>query len=222
MITVLLVDNHPLFRDGVARLLSDAPGIALSGATGNAADALELARRHKPDILILDVYLPGISGIELGRKIRDFNKETQCLFLTDSDNPADLFAALRCGGRGYLLKDTTSQTLIEAIHQMHSGGVVIHPKMAAVLVDEFNLLTKYAQQRRAAKNQAEDSSLTEREIEVLRLVARGLSNREIGEKLDISPHTVKTHLSHLMEKLQINSRVEATAWAIRHGLLKED
>jgi len=221
MINVLLVDNHPLFREGVARLLADAPGITLSGSARGGAEACTMAMDIKPDVLLLDVHLPGMSGIETARKIMKHNPEVRVVFLTDSDSPVDLFAALRCGARGYLLKDTTSQTLIESIHHIHAGDAVLHPRITAILIDEFNVLAKGADLSKKMQQQAEDSALTERELDVLRLVARGLSNKEIGEQLDISPHTVKSHLSHMMEKLQLNGRVEATAWAIRHGLLRE-
>lgn len=223
MINVLLVDDHHLFREGIARLLEDAPGISLVASAQNGKDAIALANEHHPDVILMDVHMPGMDGIEATHQIHDTHPQINILMLTVSEKDKDLFAALRCGARGYLLKDTTSQELIEGIRRVHKGEVIINPTMTAKLLNEFNALSQDIPARSTVQMQEDKAhNLTNREREVLRLVARGLSNKEIGDKLAISPHTVKTHLSNTLEKLRLNGRVEAAAWAIRHGLLKGD
>lgn len=223
MINVLLVDDHHLFREGIARLLKDAPGITMIASAQNGEDAVALAAQHHPDVILMDVHMPGMDGIEATRQIHAAHPQINILMLTVSENDKDLFAALRCGARGYLLKDTTSQELIEGIHRAYDGQAIINPRMTTKLLDEFNVLSQNMPARSTAQMRDDETeNLTSREREVLRLVARGLSNKEIGEKLAISPHTVKTHLSNTLEKLGLHGRVEAAAWAIRHGLLKGD
>lgn len=223
MIQVLLVDDHHLFREGIARIVDDAPGISLIASAQNGEDAIALASEHRPDVVLMDVHMPVMDGIEATRQIYAAYPEIQILMLTVSENDKDLYAALRCGARGYLLKDTTSQALIDSIRRVHAGEAIINPVMTAKLLDEFSALSQNMPSRASAQIQDQSAeSLTARERDVLRLVARGLSNKEIGAKLGISPHTVKTHFSNTLEKLDLNGRVEAAAWAIRHGLLKGD
>jgi DNA-binding NarL/FixJ family response regulator len=223
MIKVLLVDDHHLFREGIARILQDAPGMSLLASAENGVTAITLAKQHQPDVILMDVHMPEVDGIEATRQILQNDPDTQILMLTVSEKDEDLFAALRCGARGYLLKDTTSQELIESIRRVHAGEAIINPLMAAKLLDEFSALSQDMPVRASAQSpDMETEKLTSRERDVLQLVARGLSNKDIGDKLSISPHTVKTHLSNTLEKLNLNGRVEAAAWAIRHGLLKGD
>lgn len=223
MINVLLTDDHHLFREGIARILKDAPGINLVASAQDGGEAIALCGEHLPDVILMDVHMPGVDGIEATRQIQELFPATKILMLTVSENDEDLFAALRGGARGYLLKDTTSHELIESIRRVHAGEAIINPQMTAKLLTEFSALSQNLPAGKSAQMQQEDAkSLTTRERDVLRLVARGLSNKEIGEELAISPHTVKTHLSHVLEKLELNGRVEAAAWAIRHGLLKGD
>jgi len=223
MITVLLVDDHHLFREGIARLLKEAPGITLLASAENGTQAIPLAQEQHPDVILMDVHMPEMDGIDATQQILEANPEARILMLTVSDKDEDLFAALRCGARGYLLKDTTSQELIESIRKVHAGEAIINPMMTVKLLDEFSALSKDMPARASAQTpDLETENLTSREREVLKLVARGLSNKDIGDKLSISPHTVKTHISNTLEKLCLNGRVEAAAWAIRHGLLKGD
>jgi len=217
MIKVLLVDDHHLFREGIARILRDAPGITLVGSAQNGVEAVALAKTHSPDVILMDVHMPTMDGIEATRQIREHLPNTRVLMLTVSENDEDLFAALRNGACGYLLKDTTSQFLVESVHRTHAGESMLNPKMASKLLSEFNALSQGSLPRSSEDN----AGLTNRERDVLRLVARGLSNKEIGKELNITPHTVKSHLSNALDKLQLSGRVEAAAWAIRHGLLKE-
>jgi two-component system nitrate/nitrite response regulator NarL len=220
MIKVLLVDDHHLFREGLARLLDDAPGIEYVGSATNGAEAIELTHTHLPDVILMDVNLPGMSGLEVTRQIHASYPEIRTLMLTISEGGEDLFEALRVGARGYLLKNVSTQALLEAIRQVHSGEAPITPAMAVKLVDEFALLSASMPPKPGIHKDAE--TLTDRERQVLHLVARGMSNKEIGVELSISPLTVKAHLSSILDKLNLRGRVEAAAWAIRHGLMRED
>jgi DNA-binding NarL/FixJ family response regulator len=217
MIKVLIADDHHLFRDGITRLLRDAPGIELAGSASNGEQAVELARKQRPDVILMDVNMPGMGGLEATRRIREAQPDTQILMLTISDQSEDLFQAIRLGARGYLLKNASTQELLAAIRQVSSGDAPITPRMAGKLVDAFATMSM---ERPNEYADAETETLTEREVEVLRLVARGLSNKEIGSSLSISPLTVKSHLRSILDKLSLRGRVEAAAWAIRHGLLR--
>jgi DNA-binding NarL/FixJ family response regulator len=216
MIKVLLVDDHHLFREGVARILQDAPGIEFVGVATNGVESIELTHTHHPEVILMDVNMPVMSGIEATRQIHASYPEIGILMLTISEGGEDLFEAIRAGARGYLLKNSSTQALLEAIRQVHSGESPITPAMAAKLLDEFTGLPARPDQVMVVE------TLTDREQQVLRLVARGMSNKEIGVELTISPLTVKAHLSSILEKLDLRGRVEAAAWAIRHGLLRED
>jgi DNA-binding NarL/FixJ family response regulator len=217
MIKVLIADDHHLFRDGITRLLRDAPGIELAGSASNGEQAVELARQKRPDVILMDVNMPGMGGLEATRRIHAAQPDTQILMLTISEQSEDLFEAIRLGARGYLLKNVSTQELLAAIRQVSSGEAPIAPRMAGKLVDAFATMPM----ERPAEHLAEKIEiLTEREVDVLRLVARGLSNKEIGSSLSISPLTVKSHLRSILDKLSLRGRVEAAAWAIRHGLLR--
>ena len=218
MIRVLLSDDHNLFREGIARILQDAPGIEFVGCAQNGAEAVSKAKEHRPDVILMDVHMPVMDGVKATQEIRSMLPETKILMLTVSENDEDLFGALRAGARGYLLKNTTSQNLIEGVRRIAAGDSIINPGMAAKLVDQFAAISpETSTPNKYPENITEE--ITPRERDVLQLVARGLSNKEIGQELNISPHTVKSHLSNTMEKLGLSGRVEAAAWAIRHGLL---
>lgn len=222
MIKVLLADDHNLFREGIARILRNAPGITLAGLAENGEQAIALAEEHRPDVILMDVHMPEVNGIEATRQISEVHPEIQIIMLTVSDTDADLFAALQYGARGYLLKDTTSQELLDSIHRVQAGEAILNPAMTAKLLTEYSALTQGFPSHSNYEDPNDHHELTSRERDVLRLVVRGMSNKEIGDKLNISPHTVKSHLSNVLEKLNLNGRVEAAAWAIRHGLLKGD
>ncbi len=219
MIKVLIVDDHHLFREGLARILSEAAGIELVAAAASGEEALQLARTHQPDLVLMDINMPGMGGLEAARRLRAAHPKLRLLMLTISEQEDDLFRAVRAGARGYLLKNVSSRELLEAIRRVHAGEAVITPSMAVKLLDEFAATPPLpgAPEQETAANE----TLSERELDVLRLVARGLSNNEIGEALSISPHTVKAHLRSILDKLHLRGRVEAAAWAIRHGLLRQ-
>ena len=219
MIQVLLTDDHHLFREGLARILRDAPGIQLLGCATTGEEAIHLMENINPDVVLMDINMPGMGGLEAARRIRISHPETHILMLTISDQEEDLFAAVRLGARGYILKNSSSQELLSAIRQIYEGEAPVTPIMAVKLLDEFAALSSAAPTKKTPRSETMNA-LTQREDEVLRLVARGMSNKEIGEALSISHLTVKAHLSSILEKLHLRGRVEAAAWAIRHGLLR--
>lgn len=221
MIRVLLSDDHHLFREGLARILQDAPGIECVGCAQNGAEAVSQAKEYQPDVILMDVHMPVMDGVQATQEICAILPETKILMLTVSENDEDLFGALRAGARGYLLKNTTSQNLIEGVRRIAAGDSIINPSMAAKLVDQFTAISPERPRTGQFQPEAIPEEITPRERDVLQLVARGLSNKEIGQELNISPHTVKSHLGNSMEKLGISGRVKAAAWAIRHGLLND-
>lgn len=221
MIKVLLSDDHHLFREGLSRILRDAPGIDLVATAASGEEAQKLAAQYQPSIILMDVNMPGIGGIEATRQLHDTHPEIKVLMLTVSEEDQDLFTAIRAGARGYILKNASSQELLDAIRRVDAGEAVINPSMAVKLLDEFALLSAIAP-RKKTEPTPEADSLTQREQEVLKYVARGLSNKEIGDQLSISPHTVKAHLRSILDKLHLRGRVDAAAWAVRHGMMQDD
>ena len=219
MIKVLLTDDHNLFREGLARILREAPGIELVACAASGEEALQLAAQHRPDLALMDINMPGIGGLEAARRLRQQNPTINVLMLTISEEDQDLFSAVRFGARGYILKNSSSRELLEAIRRVNEGEAVITPSMAVKLLDAFAASVQNPLPQPEDTLQIEE--LSEREAEVLGLIARGLSNKEIGEQLSISPNTVKAHLRNILEKLQLSSRVEAATWALRHGLSGE-
>jgi two-component system NarL family response regulator len=216
MIRLVLADDHHLFRDGLARILSGYPDIEVVASVSSGEDAVTAVAQHQPDVILLDVNMPGIGGVGATQQLRQNDPEARILMLTVSEQESDLFAAIRSGARGYLLKDATSQQLHDAVQRVYAGEAIIAPAMAAKLFDKFAELPE------APKRSPKFDELTERERQILHLLTQGLSNKEIGLELSLSPHTVKVHLHRILEKLDLRSRVEAAAWAVRHGLTKRN
>jgi two-component system nitrate/nitrite response regulator NarL len=211
MIKLLIADDHFLFREGLARILNDAPEMHVVATVGSGEDALRRAGEFKPDVVLLDVNMPGLSGVETAQRMRELYPHIGILMLTVSENEADLFAAIRAGARGYLLKNMDAAEVIYAIQRVYAGEAMIAPAMAVKLLKEFATTP-------ARAPTPEEEDLTEREREVLQLVARGLSNKEIATHLALSPHTVKAHLRTILDKLHLRSRAQAAAWAAQRGL----
>ncbi len=218
MIKVLLTDDHHLFREGLSRILEDAPDIDFVGSATSGEEAVQKAAVLLPDVILMDVNMPGMGGVSATQEICAQNADIRILMLTISEKENDLFAAMRAGAKGYLLKNASAKELLAAVRQVYSGEAPIAPAMAAKLVSEFVSLSQAAPHK--IKDAAYLDVLTDREQDVLRLVAHGLSNKEIGGQLSISPLTVKAHLSSILDKLGLRGRVEAAAWAIRHGMLR--
>ena len=219
MIRILITDDHHLFREGLSRVLNDIPGMVVIASLNRGEDALARVVDLKPDVILMDVNMPGMGGVEATRQVREKYPQVQVLMLTVSEQETDLFAAIRAGAHGYLLKSSTSTELADAIQRVHQGEAVVTPAMAARLLHEFSHLSQRAVIVEKSLESTEE--LSEREREVLQHVACGLSNKEIGLALNLSPHTVKAHMRTILDKLHLRSRSEAAAWAALHGLTGE-
>jgi DNA-binding NarL/FixJ family response regulator len=216
-IRVVIADDHELYRRGMG-VVVELDGLArIVGEASNGDEAVEVCRRLRPDVVLMDVRMPGIGGIAACRRVRAAAPDTRILMLTMSDDESDLFEAIKAGASGYLLKDLPGEEVAEAIRWVHEGHAIIPPGMAATLLQEFNRLS-----RDPDRPASPDSQLTDREVEVLRLVARGLANREIADALVISENTVKNHVRNILEKLHLHSRVEAAVYAHQQHLMTRD
>jgi two-component system NarL family response regulator len=212
---VLLVDDEPLFRRGLQLVLRAVTGVEVVGEAADGEEALEKVRELVPDVVIMEVRMPVMNGIEAARRIRSEVPSTRILMLTTSDDEGDLFEAVKAGANGYLLKEVTIQEVAEAIRAVGRGHSLISPSMASKLLDEFTTLA----QRAEGGLELTPAALTGREVEILRLVARGLSNRYIAADMTISENTVKNHVRNILEKLHLHDRMEAVAYAVKARLL---
>ena len=216
-IRVLVVDDHALFRRGLERVLSDETDIEVVGEAGDGVEAVARAEQLAPDVVIMDVRMPKASGIEAARAIRKSSPDTRVMMLTVSDLEEDLYEAVKAGVNGYLLKEVAIGEVADAVRSVAAGNSLVSPSMASKLFHEFNTLARQAQERQSVLS----PRLTERELEVLKLVAKGLSNRDIGTELYIAENTVKNHVRNILEKLHLHSRMEAVVYAMRENLLEE-
>ncbi|KHL16407.1 DNA-binding NarL/FixJ family response regulator [Mumia flava] len=209
---VLLVDDQELFRRGLRLVLSAEPGMVIEEAH-DGPSGVEAAARSAPDVVLLDVRMPGMSGPQAAAAIKAVAPSARIVMLTASDEEADLFDSVRNGAAGYLLKDSSVDQVSDAVRKVATGQSLISPPMATRLLEEF---------RQMASREGEPARathLSDRELEVLRLVAMGRNNREIAGELFISENTVKNHVRNILEKLQLRSRVEAATYAVRERLL---
>ncbi len=212
-IRVAVVDDQELFRRGLTMLLGVEEDIEVVGEAGDGVAATELAATAVPDVVLMDVRMPKRSGIEACASIKDVAPSAKIIMLTVSDEEADLYDAVKNGASGYLLKDSSIDEVAQAIRVVAEGQSLISPSMAVKLLDEFKQMT------RSERQQVPTPRLTDRELEVLKLVAQGLNNREIAKRLFISENTVKNHVRNILEKLQLHSRMEAVMYAVREKLL---
>jgi DNA-binding NarL/FixJ family response regulator len=208
-----VVDDQELFRRGITMLLGNEPGIDVVGEAGDGLEGTQLALSTAPDVVLLDVRMPKRTGIEACQAIKEGVPSAKILMLTVSDEEADLYEAVKGGASGYLLKDSSIEEVAQAVRVVSEGQSLISPSMAAKLIDEFK------QMSRPEREHVPGLRLTDRELEVLGLVARGLNNREIAKELFISENTVKNHVRNILEKLQLHSRMEAVMYAVREKLL---
>lgn len=211
MIKILIADDHQLFREGLARVLNDMPEMTVVASASNGEEAIARAAETKPNVILMDLNMPVLDGVEATRRLRVTQPQSHILMLTVSEQEQHLFAAIRAGARGYLLKSMACDDLIDAIRRANVGEAIVAPNMAVKLLDEFAALSSAGQWRESG---GED--LSSREREVLRFVAQGLSNKEIGAALSLSPHTIKSHLRSILDKLQLRNRAEVAAWAAHH------
>ena len=217
-IRVLIVDDHALFRRGLEMVLAEEPDIELVGEASDGAEAVAKAGEALPDVVLMDIRMPKSSGIEACRAMKEVAPSAKIVMLTISDEEEDLFEAIRAGASGYLLKDIPYDEVADVVRAVHGGQSLINPSMAAKLLTEFAALAKRDGEERAQEVPA--PKLTDREMEVLRLVARGMNNRDIAKELFISENTVKNHGRNILEKLQIHSRMEAVMIAVRENLIE--
>ncbi|MBI4180311.1 MAG: response regulator transcription factor [Chloroflexi bacterium] len=215
-IKVLVVDDHTLFRRGITAVLAHQEGLEVVGEALDGLEAIQKANEIVPDVILMDLNMPRCSGLEAIQALQTEMPQVNILVLTVSKDEADLFAAIKFGARGYILKNTEPEELIHAISNIAQGGVVVSPMMATKLLTEFKDLTAGAEKGATAEV---NTALSPREEEVLQKVAQGATNKEVGDSLFISENTVKTHLSSIMEKLHLANRSQATAYAVKKGLV---
>jgi len=214
-IRVLVADDHMLFRRGLEMVLQQEGGIDVVGEAGDGVEAVKRAVELLPDVILMDVRMPRSNGIEACLSIKELVPSSKILMLTISDEENDLFEAIRAGANGYLLKDVPGEEIAAGIRAVHNGQSLISPSMASKLLLEFAQISR----RGAEAPNPHTPQLTGREVEVLRLVARGLVNREIGSQLFISENTVKNHVRNILEKLQLHTRMEAAMYAVQQNLI---
>lgn len=211
---ILLVDDHALFRRGVKTLLTSRPEFEVIGEAANGCEAIELAHQMKPDVIFMDIDMPGVNGLDATRAIKHDLPAINIIMLTVSDYEAQLFEAIKSGASGYLLKNLEPQELFEMLEKIRRGEAAVNSILATKILNEFSRLAQPRQQQQKANDQ-----LSEREIEVLERLVRGDDNKQIAETLSITPNTVKTHLSNIMEKLHLRNRLEAAVYAVGEGLV---
>jgi DNA-binding NarL/FixJ family response regulator len=213
---VLIADDHALFRRGLQMVLEDEADLEVVGEAGDGAEAVSKAMELMPDVVLMDVRMPKHSGIEATAQIKDSLPHVKILMLTISDEEADLYDAIKAGASGYLLKEISIEEVAEAIRSVWAGQSRLSPSMASKLLSEFQAMSKRAEEPAEPRV----PRLTEREMEVLRLVAQGMNNRDISKDLFISENTVKNHIRNILEKLHLHSRMEAVVYAVREKLLE--
>jgi len=206
VISVLIADDHPFVRHGLRTYLETLEDMDVAGEAADGAEAVELAGRLLPDVVLMDLVMPELDGIEATRRIKAASPATKVIALTSFDDDEKVFPAIKAGAAGYLLKDVRPAELAEAVRKASRGEALLAPSVAAKLMQEV------AGERPAA------SGLTDRELEVLRLIARGLPNKQIAQELVVSEKTVKTHVSNILAKLHLADRTQAALYAVREGL----
>ncbi|RUA19940.1 MAG: DNA-binding response regulator [Chloroflexi bacterium] len=211
-IKVLIADDHPLVREGLRALIATEPDMDLVGEASDGVEAVDLAMSLQP-VIPLDLMMPNKTGIEAIQEIKEENPDARILVVTSFGEDENVFPAIKAGALGYLLKDSSPQELLSALREVHRGEPSLHPTIALKLIRELN---------HPSQAKAEGTPLTGREVEVLKLVAQGLSNHEIGEPLVIAERTVSKHVSSIIEKLHVSNRTQVALYALKEGLATLD
>ncbi len=213
MIRVLIVDDHAIVRKGIRALLSESGGFEIVAEVADGQEAVLVAEQTQPDVILMDLLMPGMDGIEATRRITSRQPGARILVLTSFAADNKLFPAIKAGALGYLLKDSSPEELVRAIRQVHRGEPALHPTIARKLLQEI---------ARPADLQPTPEALTARELTVLQLIAQGLGNQEIADELEVSEPTVRAHVSRILGKLHLANRTQAALYAVREGLTSED
>jgi len=213
---VLLADDHPLFRKGLASLLSTEKGFKVVGEAQDGVEALNKAQDLKPDLVLMDIYMPGGNGLEATRRIKEALPSVKVVILTVSEEDKNLFEAIKCGAHGYLAKKIEPGELFEMLRGVSRGEAPISRSTAAKILKEF------AEQASRGREEPAEEKLSPKERDVLELVTRGLTNKEIGNKLGITENTVKNHLKNILDKLHLENRVQAATFALKKKINKEE
>lgn len=211
MVNVMVVDDHPVVRKGIVSMLDMEADINIVGECANGKEALEKSKSLKPDVIVMDLVMPEMDGVEAIEKIKAYNSDSKILVLTSFTSDEKVFAAIEAGASGYLLKDSDPDELVRAIHQVSRGESSLHPQIARKLLNQMS-------KPRVPKQNNELSQLTERELEVLAYLGKGLTNLEIADVLFVSKATVHTHVSNILAKLNLTNRTQAALFAQREGL----
>jgi two-component system, NarL family, response regulator LiaR len=211
-IRILLADDHIMVREGTRRILEKETDLQVVAEASDGREAVALTEREHPDVVVVDISMPLMNGIEATKEIKRISPQTAVLVLSAYDDDEYVFAILEAGAAGYLLKNARGSEVIDAVRRVHEGESVLHPSIAKKLLQRIS-------QERVPTAAAVDESLTDRELTVLRLAGRGLSNREIADNLVVSPRTVQSHMANIFSKLGVGSRTEAVMLGLRRGWL---
>jgi NarL family two-component system response regulator LiaR len=211
-IKVLIVDDHRVVRQGLRTFLELQDDVVVVGEAGDGVTAVDMVRQFEPDVVLMDLVMPRLDGIDATRQVKSSGSHTKVIALTSFTDDDKVFPAIQAGASSYLLKDVSPDDLVEAIRAVHRGEARLHPAIAQRLMEQVA-------QQTGPSHEAPADDLTEREREVVRLVAQGHSNSEIAQALFISDKTVKTHVSHILSKLDLQDRTQLAIYAIKHGLV---
>ncbi|GLR64024.1 two-component system response regulator NarL [Marinospirillum insulare] len=210
---IIIIDDHPLLRKGIKQLIEDEEDLLLVGDVGSPEEGVKIALELDPDLILLDLNMPGTNGIEVLKQLRAEGVASRIVMFTVSDHEEDVVAALKSGADGYLLKDMEPEDLLEELRQAALGKMVVSERLTT-------LLAKALRNQRSATSGPDIANLTAREMQIMRLIAEGLSNKMIARRLDVTEGTVKVHVKNLLKKMQLRSRVEVAVWAVQEGVTR--
>jgi len=213
-ISVLIVDDHKVVRRGIRAFLETQPDIVVLDEAESGEEAIQLAVEHAPDVILMDLVMPGLDGVETTRQVKQVSPRTQVIVLTSYHQDEHIFPAIRAGALSYILKDVEPETLADAVRKAANQEAMLHPRVAARVVQELH----------GARQETPNAftELSDRELDVLRLIADGLSNADIAERLVISEKTVKSHVSNILSKLHLGDRTQAAVYAWREGVVRRN